>query len=189
MAKRRRRKDYSRNIKLWTVLCLVIVCAAAIVLRGVLVYRVYPLDFKENIAASSKKHDVDKYLVCAVIYAESHFNEKAVSRKGAVGLMQIMPDTGEWSAGKMGLESFDGDQLTDPEVNISIGCWYLGYLSGRFEGDTRKILAAYNAGPNKIQEWFDSEGRLGSIPYKETEDYIEKVQRYYEIYKGLYKDF
>ncbi len=192
MQKRARRgeSEYKRNLRLWTVLCLVIVCAAAIALRGVVVYRLYPLDYKEEIVASSSEYSLDKYLVCAVIYAESSFNEKAVSRKGAVGLMQIMPETGEWAAGKIGLKGYAKDILPEPEVNIAIGCWYLGsYLNERFDGDLRKILAAYNAGPNKVSGWLDSEGKLSDIPYKETKDYVEKVLRYYEIYKGLYKDF
>ncbi len=192
MAKRARRneRDYKKNLKLWTILCLVIVCVAAIALRGVLVYRLYPVEYKDEIAASSKQYSVDPYMVCAVIYAESRFNHEAVSRKGAVGLMQIMPDTGEWAAGKIGLEGYSAGMLASSEVNIAIGCWYLGsYLNDRFDGDMRIILAAYNAGPNKVAEWLDGDGQLENIPYKETEEYVEKVLRYYDIYKGLYKDF
>lgn len=190
MAKRYRHKTGSGdNLKLWTILCLVLVCAAAIALRGFIVYSLYPLDFKDEIKASSAGYSLDKYMVCAVIYTESHFDKDAVSGPGAVGLMQIMPDTGAWAAGKMGLEGFTDDKLKDPETNIAIGCWYLKYLSDLFDGDMRKVLAGYNAGPNKVQDWVNSEGALGDIPYEETEQYLEKVLRYYEIYKGLYSDF
>jgi soluble lytic murein transglycosylase len=103
--------------------------------------------------------------------------------------MQIMPDTGAWAAGKMGIEGYSADMLSDPSVNISIGCWYLRYLSDLFDGDMRKVLAGYNAGPANVQNWVNSEGALDNIPYEETERYLEKVLRYYEIYKGLYSNF
>jgi soluble lytic murein transglycosylase len=190
MANRYKHKSGNKNnLKLWTILCLVLVCVAAIALRALVVYMIYPLDFKEEIKASSAEYSLDKYMVCAVIYTESHFNKNAVSGPGAVGLMQVMPDTGAWAAGKMGLEGFTAEKLSDPDVNIAIGCWYLKYLSDLFDGDMRKVLAGYNAGPSKVQNWVNSEGALGEIPYEETEQYLEKVLRYYEIYKGLYSDF
>lgn len=190
MAKRYRHKTGGeRNLKLWTILCLVLVCVAAIALRGIIVYKLYPLEFKNEIKASSSEYSLDKYMVCAVIYTESHFDKSALSGKGAVGLMQIMPDTGAWAAGKMGLEGYTAEMLSDAAVNIRIGCWYLQYLSGLFNGDMRKVLAGYNAGPNNVQSWLNSEGALDDIPYKETEQYLERVLRYYEIYKGLYSDF
>lgn len=190
MTKRyRHRTSRGDNLKLWTILCLVLVCVAAIALRGFVVYRLYPLEFKDEIKASSAKYSLDKYMVCAVIYTESHFNKQAVSGPGAVGLMQVMPDTGAWAAGKMGLEGFSEDKLKDPETNIAIGCWYLQYLSDLFSGDMRKVLAGYNAGPANVQNWVDSEGALGDIPYEETKQYLDRVLRYYEIYKGLYPGF
>ncbi len=177
------------SLKAWTIICLVLICAAAVILRGIIVYELYPLEYKEEIAASSAEYSLDKYIVCAVIYTESHFNDNAKSGKGAIGLMQIMPETGKWAAGKMGLEGYSADMLSDPEINIEIGCWYLNYLHGIFGDDTRKILAAYNAGPANVKDWTKSDGSLGDIPYKETKQYLERVLRYYEIYKGLYKDF
>ena len=190
MAKRYRHRINNReNLKIWTILCLVLVCFAAIALRGFIVYSVYPLEHKDEIKESSEKYSLDKHMVCAVIYTESHFDEQAVSGRGAVGLMQVMPATGAWAAEKMGLEGFSPEKLPQPEVNIAIGCWYLNYLTELFDGDMRKVLAGYNAGPNRVQSWINSEGALIDIPYEETEKYLEKVLRYYEIYKGLYKDF
>lgn len=189
MAKRKSiTKVSDKHIKLWTVVCLVLVCIAAVALRGIVVYKVYPMNYKEDIIASSSKYSVDKYFVSAVICAESHFNKNAVSSTGAVGLMQIMPDTGEWAAGKMGMKNYTNDMLNEPDVNIAIGCWYLNYLSGLYDGDTRKILAAYNAGPSKVNEWTDN-GQINDIPYKSTENYVETVERNYVIYQGLYENF
>jgi soluble lytic murein transglycosylase len=89
----------------------------------------------------------------------------------------------------MELEGYTADKLSDAKTNIAIGCWYLNYLGGLFDGDMRKVLAGYNAGPNNVQNWLNSEGKLDNIPYEETEQYLERVLRYYEIYRGLYSDF
>ncbi len=177
------------SIKAWTLICLALICIAAVILRGIVVYRLYPLEHKEEITASSTEYSLEKHMVCAVIYAESHFNDNAISAKGAVGLMQIMPETGEWAAGKMGIEGYTDSMLSDPEINIAIGCWYLHYLQGVFGDDMRKVLAAYNAGPAKVKNWMENDSSLENIPYEETEQYLKRVLRYYEIYKGLYKDF
>ncbi len=189
MARSRKRARNSANLKLWTILCLIVVCIAAIALRGVIVYKLYPLDYREEIERLSGEYSIDKYFVCAVICAESHFDENAVSHQGAVGLMQVMPATGEWAAGHIGLDDYSEEKLKVPEINITIGCWYLSYLNELFNRDARKVLAAYNAGPAKVQDWLDGGDELGDIPYNETESYLKKVQFYYEIYKGLYKDF
>jgi soluble lytic murein transglycosylase len=169
--------------------CLLGICIAAVFLRTTVLYRIYPLDYEEEIAEWSRTYTINEYLVCAVICAESRFDETAVSPKGAVGLMQIMPDTGEWAAGKIGIEGYSDQMLTDPNTNIRIGCWYLSYLDDKFSGDARKVLAAYNAGPANVQEWLETDEALENIPFEETENYLERVQRNYEIYKGLYDVF
>lgn len=179
----------SKKIKVWTVLCLILVCAAAILLRGVVIYKLYPLDYEELINKYSKEYNVDKHLICAVIKAESGFRETALSTPGAMGLMQVMPDTGSWIADKIGIDSFETSMLYQPEMNIRIGCWYLNYLNGLFDGNARKVLAAYNAGPSRVKEWTDPDGVLREIKFEETENYVVKIERNYDIYKGLYKDF
>ena len=189
MAKRRKNEDNPQHRKIWTVVCLVVICVIAAVLRINLIYKLYPLEYQEEIALYSETYDLDEYLVCAVICTESHFDASAVSYKGASGLMQIMPDTGEWAAGIIGIEGFSEEMLFEPETNIMIGCWYLSYLADMFDGDQEKILAAYNAGPANVKGWIDSEDGSLTILYEETAEYVERVQRYYEIYKGLYDDF
>jgi soluble lytic murein transglycosylase len=160
----------------------------AFLLRGVIVYEIYPLDYTDEIKTYSDEYALDAYFVSAVIRTESGFDEEAVSHRGAVGLMQIMPDTGAWAAEKIGMTEFSADMLAQPDVNIRIGCWYLRYLDDMFEGDQNKVMAAYNAGPNKVKEWAGDD-ELGSIPYAETENYLVKVTRNYQIYKGLYDEF
>ena len=177
------------KIKAWTVICIILICAAAFLLRGVIIFKVYPLEYEELILQYSDEYSIDEHLVCAVISAESGFDSAALSSPGAMGLMQIMPDTGEWIAEKLGIEGFETNMLYDPETNIKYGCWYLNYLNSVFDGDIDKILAAYNAGPSRVKEWLDSDGNLREIPYVETENYMFKIKKNYEVYKSLYPDF
>lgn len=184
------RKDVlNRKLKIWTVLCLLCVIAAALIIRGIWVYKAFPLEHEETIKQYSQEYGIDKFLVCAVIKAESSFNKTALSSPGAMGLMQIMPDTGTWAAEKIGIDQFEISMLYEPDINIRIGCWYLDYLNTKFEGDAKKVLAAYNAGPSRVNDWLDADGVLREIPFEETENYIVKIERNYDIYKGLYKDF
>lgn len=154
---------------------------------------IYKLEYKEQIEKYAGEFQIDPYLVASVIWAESSYDPEAVSARGAVGLMQIMPDTGEWIAGKLGEKEFEVKDLKEPETNIRYGCWYLSYLLKRFPGQLENVIAGYNAGPNKVQQWLDSEKysangeKLDSIPYSETENYVEKVTDAYEKYKEYYK--
>ena len=149
----------------------------------------YPLKYEELIKQYSDEYGLDPYFVSAVIYTESRFNEEAVSSAGASGLMQIIDETAEWISGKLCLDSYD---IFDPATNIEFGCWYLGYLNGRFDGNKDLVLAAYNAGPNRVEDWLSSEEyssdgeNLHSIPYEETDSYVTKVNEAYEKYKKLY---
>ena len=87
---------------------------------------VYMWPYQNEILEYSSKNKIDPFLVAAVIKNESGFDTEAVSHAGAVGLMQIMPETGEWIASQMGLDHFDMEVLRRPEYNVRLGCWYLG---------------------------------------------------------------
>lgn len=189
MATRQNKKKTSGQAKTWTIICLILVCICALFLRGFLLYEIYPLEYKDEIACYSETYALDPYFVSAVINTESHFDKNAQSPKGAIGLMQIMPDTGTWAAEKTGINGFTAAMLLDPDINIRIGCWYLNYLSQKFDGNMDKVLAGYNAGPSRVMEWTNEHGVLGDIPFDETANYLKKVHRNYEIYKGLYNEF
>jgi soluble lytic murein transglycosylase-like protein len=121
--------------------------------------------FGDLIHAKAAKYDVDPALVAAVMEAESRFKHRARSQVGAQGLMQLMPRTGRWMGAR---------NLYDPEQNIDAGTRYLKYLSGRFDGNQTKIIAAYNAGEGNVQ-------RYGGVPpYRETRTYVKKVLKNYE---------
>ena len=128
----------------------------------------YEHDFDHYIAEASKKHGVSFPLVKAIIKAESDFNPKAISRKGALGLMQIMPEN---------LETLQISDPFDPLENIMGGTRYLRMMLNRFNGKLPLSLAAYNAGPTAVDHY------QSIPPFKETEHYIEKVMTYYYSYK------
>ena len=152
----------------------------------------YPLEYKETIAECGEQYGIDPNMICAVIATESRFSPEAESQKGAVGLMQIMPDTGEWIAGKLKME-FSEEDLKNPEINIRLGVWYLDFLAERFDGEQNTIIAAYNAGHGNVEKWlteaqYSADGRtLDVIPFEETRNYVKKVNLAYEIYKTFYK--
>jgi soluble lytic murein transglycosylase-like protein len=129
-----------------------------------------------NLTAASTSYGVDFELLKAVVSAESAFNPLAVSNKGAVGLMQIMPAT----ARRYGVQSEPGltisSKLTDPELNIRTGARYLSDLLRLFAGETELAVAAYNAGEGAVM-------RAGNrIPnYKETQNYVKKVMAIYRV--------
>ena len=153
--------------------------------------RAYKLQYSAEIKEYSREFHVDPYLVAAVIHCESSNRHTVVSRAGAKGLMQIMPDTGFWIAEKLGEEDFSEDELFEPKVNIRFGCWYLKYLLDTFSGNRKTAVAAYNAGPGNVRKWLNDEnyskgGELDSIPFKETAQYVERVQRAYDKYTKLY---
>ena len=124
--------------------------------------------YDQMIRDAALRHQVDPRLIKSVIRAESNFNYLAVSRKGAVGLMQLMPATAD------DLQVIDP---FDPVENIDGGTRYLRKMLGLFNGNLKLALAAYNAGPDRVI-------KLGRVPnLRETLNYIKKVQYFYQEYK------
>lgn len=146
----------------------------------------YPLKFKDNIEVYSNLYDVSNYKIASVINAESRFNEYAISGKGAMGLMQLLPETANWLANKLNIE-YSEKKLMEPDYNIKLGTYYLKYLSDKFD-NFDAVLAAYNAGEGVVRLWlsdtkFSSDGKsLQNIPYPETQNYILRVNRGMEVY-------
>lgn len=178
------------------VLLVVLVALAAVAavigftfLQDKFLRQQYPLKYEDTIVRYAKEYGLDPYFICAMIDTESNFREDAVSEDGAQGLMQIMPETAEWIAQKNGIENYD---IFDPDTNIMFGCWYLNFLKDKFSGQEQLMIAAYNAGHNKVEQWlaegYSQDGTtLDEIPYAETEKYVDKVSRAYEQYKKLYE--
>ena len=152
---------------------------------------VYPLYHEGTIASASERYGVDPFLVCAVIDSESGWDESAQSHRGAVGLMQLMPDTATDMIlkGLVNGADYSVDDLTDPEVNIEFGTAYLSYLLSYFDGNGDRAIAAYNAGLANVDYWSNQGGALhNAITYPETQAYLVRVQNAQERYQELYGD-
>jgi soluble lytic murein transglycosylase len=143
----------------------------------------YPLEYEQLVKANARNRDLDPALVAAVIYAESRFDPNVRSVAGAVGLMQILPDTAEFIARKTGGEDFVTADLRDPEINVRYGTWLLAYLRDYYDGDVAAALAAYHAGPGNVDEW-RRHGR--GIAFPETKAYLREVERVRRVYESAY---
>lgn len=155
---------------------------------------VYMWEYQQDIVTYSKKNNVDPFLVAAIIKNESNFKHDAVSKVGAVGLMQIMPETGRWIAEQMGLENYQDSDLYQTRKNIRMGCWYVGELEHEFQHNLVLLMVAYNAGRGQTHEWMQENGwdynfnDIKSIPYRDTREYVAKVMQDRDKYYLLYKD-
>ncbi|MDU5082993.1 lytic transglycosylase domain-containing protein [uncultured Tissierella sp.] len=155
----------------------------------------YPIGYKSMIVEYSKEYDLDPYLVASIINVESKYDKDAISQKGARGLMQISPSTGKWASEVLGIDNYSEDILFDPETNIRIGTWYLDTLFKEFDYNLELVLAAYNAGSGNVSKWLKDEKysndrtSLSIIPFKETEDYLVRVNQSYKVYSTLYKKY
>jgi soluble lytic murein transglycosylase-like protein len=129
----------------------------------------YIRDYEGIIQQASQRFQVDPFLIKAVIKAESDFNHRAVSQKGAQGLMQLMPGTAD---------AMKVEDPFNPEENIFGGARYLSLMLNRFKNDKRLALAAYNAGPERVED------HKGVPPFAETRSFVEKVLQYYGQYRS-----
>ena len=152
----------------------------------------YPGGYFPFIRTLPVNQGVDANLVNAVIREESSYNPGAVSVAGALGLMQVMPQTGQKIAAQLDSQAFNRDRLFEPCYNIRFGSWYLRHLTEKFGNNLAYIIAAYNAGPDAVSKWVQQAGNkeqdefIESIPYTETRNYVKKVLRSYGEYKRIY---
>ena len=151
----------------------------------------FPLRYDGELRLAAQEEGVDPALVAALILQESSFDADALSRAGARGLMQVMPATGRRIARDKG-QRFRRAALHDPETSLDFGTHYLRQMSERFSGAVEQVLAAYNAGPHRVDAWTALRGELPpeefieSIPFSETRTYVTIVLANREQYRRLY---
>lgn len=190
-----KKKKKEKRIGSLAVLVLVILAAAAAVIlinRGSssLQKSLYPLKYEKTVKIESKENNLEESFVFAVIICESDFQPDAVSSAGAMGLMQIMPDTFAWLKTKTG-EDIPEEKLFEPEISIKYGCLLYSMFIEQF-GTEREAVAAYHAGPNNVKKWlkderYSSDGKtLSDIPFSSTKYYVDNVMKTKEIYQKLY---
>jgi soluble lytic murein transglycosylase len=143
----------------------------------------YPLRYSTIVRGHAAHYRLDPALLAAVIETESKFNADAHSSAGAVGLMQLTPSTAKGIAQYTGGHDFHVSDLTNPEINVRYGAWYLRHLLDRYGQQERLALAAYNAGEDNVDRW--QREHVG-IQFSETRDYVDKVERLKGIYRRAY---
>lgn len=178
------------------MVCLLLVLA----LVGVGIYqayffllkKAYPIEYEDIVIQETAKYEIEPSLVYAVIRSESSFQPKAKSKAGAMGLMQLTPETFQWLQSKVKPEEpLDDSALNDPEINIRYGVYLLYLLRRQYDDDT-VVLCAYNAGMGNVNRWLSntqtsSDGEtLTSIPIEETRNYVDRVLKSKEMYEKLY---
>lgn len=166
--------------------------------------RLYPIKYSETIRFSAGQYQVDPLLIAAIIRVESNYRPELVSKKsGAIGLMQIMPDTAHWIIEQAGLSDDAKHHIHREDINIHLGTWYVRALHKQFqkfiedrplEDAIAVIAAAYNAGPGRVNKWIEdgtwdgTAGQASNIPYGETRHYIRRVLYYYKKYTDIYTE-
>lgn len=187
--------DLKKIFKLFTsllMIAVIIVCVS--VVWKTVEKLIYPQKYSNYVEEYSEKFNVDKMLVYAIIKTESSFNSDAVSEVGAVGLMQIMPETFDWLQTKLPpKQKLGSDALFDPETNIRYGVFFLSLLQEEFD-DTELTIAAYHAGRGRVNEWLDDSSispdgvSIGEFPSRTTAHYVDKVTKNIEKYKKIYSE-
>ncbi|HVC06045.1 MAG TPA: lytic transglycosylase domain-containing protein [Solirubrobacterales bacterium] len=144
-----------------------------------------PLHHEDIIRQQSREKGVDAALIAAVIYSESRFREET-SAAGARGLMQITPATAKDIERLSGGTTFKMSDLSNPELNIRYGTYYLRQLLDRYSGNEVAALAAYNAGPGNADKWGGASLRIGEIPLLQTRAYVAEVLEKRNDYRSKY---
>jgi len=142
----------------------------------------YPMRYQVIVRGYADQRDLDPALLAAVIETESKFDTEARSSAGAVGLMQLTPATAQGIAVHTGGSKFRLSDLTNPDINVRYGTWYLRHLLDKYH-DEQLALAAYNAGQGNVDGWIASgEG----IQFSQTRAYVDKVENLKKLYRRVY---
>jgi soluble lytic murein transglycosylase len=144
----------------------------------------YPLRYEQIVRGHARNYRLDPALLAAVIYQESKFRADAQSESGAIGLMQLRPDTAKGIAIRTGGSRFRIADLYNPEINVRYGSWYLRHLLDKYD-DEKTALAAYNAGQRNVDTW-RAQGK--GIQFSETRTYVDRVEKLKGIYRHAYGD-
>lgn len=191
------KKSGKKNVKLliiFLIIILLLILFGPIKIQNRILEMMYPREYENFVSLYSKEYNVDENLVYALIKAESNFNPDAVSGKSAKGLMQIVDETAMDVAKALSLNISQEElieRLNDIDLNINLGTKYISMLLEKYE-NIALALTAYNAGIGTVDNWIEkgtikSDGSdVENIPYKETNQYVRKILRDYDIYQKLY---
>ena len=154
--------------------------------------KIFPKKYSNYVEKYAEEYNIDPLLIYAIIKAESNFKPEVKSTSGAIGLMQIMEETAYEKADKINIKIDNVELLYEPEININIGVAYFSELIKKYKGNELLAIIAYNAGIGNVDKWI-REGTIKpngedieNVPFKETNMYVRKIVKNYEIYKQLY---
>ncbi len=188
----------NRSVKRFIAVAIIIVISILLGFAVDLVWtkaeeETHPDSHIQYVRKYAYEYNIPESVIFAVIKVESNFDSQAESSVGARGLMQMLPSTFEWLTSDEHLgEHLHKDELFDPEVSIRYGTYYLNYLYEKFDRNMDTALAAYNGGEGNVRKWLDDpeysdgKGNLTNIPFKETKNYVKKVNDEITAYKKLY---
>lgn len=166
-------------VKRLILILLLIVTIVMLLIKSDLFWNLLsPIFYKDILYKYAGIYKMDPLLIAAIINVESKFSPVATSKKGAIGLMQILPTTAEEIAKELNIDYINVDELYEPEKNIKIGFYYISKLQKKFKGNIILALAAYNAGMSNVDKWQE---------YKETREFVHKVLKTYNKFKFIQK--
>lgn len=185
-----------KTIKIITVLIIILllifVLFRIIKVQDIILKYIYPTKYSEYVEKYSEQNGLDKYLVYAMIKAESNYNPEVTSASGARGLMQLMEETAVERSNIIENQSVGAYDLYDPETNIKLGTSYLAYLLKLYDRNVVLAITAYNAGLGNVEQWIKDgiikkDGSdIENIPYVETSNYVRKILKNYQMYLDIY---
>lgn len=187
------KKIIKRMIILIILLVIILGLLKIVRVQDIILKNIYPITYQDYVEKYSKQNDVDKYMIYAIIKAESNFKPEVKSKSNAIGLMQLLEDTAVERSNSIDNQVVSEKELYEPETNIKIGTSYYAYLLKHYKENNILALAAYNAGMGNVDTWIKTNviqkdgSDIENIPYKETNNYVRKILRDYQIYIRLYE--
>ena len=188
------KKIIKRMIILIFLLIAIFILIRVVRIQDIILKKVYPIQYSEYVEQYSTQNQLDKYMIYAIIKAESNFNPNVKSQSNAIGLMQLLEETANERSNVIDEQKVTEQDLYNPELNIKLGTSYYAYLLKHYEGNNVLALTAYNAGMGNVDNWIKngiirSDGSdIENIPYKETNNYVRKILRDYQMYIKLYEE-
>lgn len=187
------KKLIKQMIILIILLAVILVLFKIVRVQDIVLRKIYPITYQEYVEKYSIQNDVDKYMIYAIIKAESNFKPEVKSQSKAIGLMQLLEETAVEMSNSIENQTVTEEELYQPEINIKLGTSYYAYLLKHYKGNNILALTAYNAGMGNVDTWIktgviQSDGSdIENIPYKETNNYVRKILRDYQLYLKLYE--
>ena len=182
-----------KRLIIFLIIILILIIAFKIVnIPSIIMRNIYPKEYTEYVYKYSEENQIDPLLIFAIIKAESNFDYDVVSNRNAIGLMQLVDSTAKDVALRLKID-YDENTLYNPDENIMLGVKYFSLLYEKY-GNIPIALTAYNAGMGTVDKWIENgtiskDGSdIENIPYKQTNNYVRKILRDYDIYKKLYNN-